>query len=555
MMDLIWLARTRADPVLGVMSWDTFMASVKVVAWVQGEPRKMVPVSIISLILDDVDLNEFMDVQMAFLILLCLYTYSRSESPCPKSHTGRESYDEEEHMNVKDIDAEVVDGKRCLKARFRKTKVDPRVQRPEAQGDGDWSIIGDVDDPKWSIVEWYTKLQRFHGHRADTRAPFFIEQANPGRGARPLIYRVALAAFKDRQRRVGVSDEDLAGLHGLRVAGWNGTKDVLGPELAQAHGGWTTKVDPRVQRPEAQGDGDWSIIGDVDDPKWSIVEWYTKLQRFHGHRADTRAPFFIEQANPGRGARPLIYRVALAAFKDRQRRVGVSDEDLAGLHGLRVAGWNGTKDVLGPELAQAHGGWTSVRGCTRYSRFALSLVAQIPSAIVGKCTRSEPDDEDSEGGVRAAGPPPHRLQRADLRLGAQAGSSPAAAQPPDAQNSLPEGWREVVHDGPHLARSYKTYSGPGGVTASSRSRAWQLAVVATLDTEETPGEAIRAEVVSIRGSERGSAPSSPDAFVPPPASPVPVEDLSQHVTYFDRALTGRPRPRFFTSGDLRPASK
>ena len=316
-----------------------------------------------------------------------------------------------------------------------------------------------------------------------------------------------------------------------------------------------TKVDPRVQRPEAQGDGDWSIIGDVDDPKWSIVEWYTKLQRFHGHRADTRAPFFIEQANPGRGARPLIYRVALAAFKDRQRRVGVPDEDLAGLHGLRVAGWNGTKDVLGPELAQAHGGWTSVRGCTRYSRFALSLVAQIPSAIVGKCTRSEPDDEDSEGGVRAAGPPPHRLQRADLRLGAQAGSSPAAAQPPDAQNSLPEGWREVVHDGPHLARSYKSYSGPGGVTASSRSRAWQLAVVATLDTEETPGEAIRAEVVSIRGSERGSAPSSPDAFVPPPASPVPVEDLSQHVTYFDRALTGRPRPRFFTSGDLRPASK
>ena len=143
-------------------------------------------------------------------------------------------------MNVKDIDAEVVDGKRCLKARFRKTKVDPRVQRPEAQGDGDWSIIGDVDDPKWSIVEWYTKLQRFHGHRADTRAPFFIEQANPGRGARPLIYRVALAAFKDRQRRVGVSDEDLAGLHGLRVAGWNGTKDVLGPELAQAHGGWTS---------------------------------------------------------------------------------------------------------------------------------------------------------------------------------------------------------------------------------------------------------------------------------------------------------------------------
>ena len=217
------------------------MASVKVVAWVQGEPRKMVPVSIISLILDDVDLNEFMDVQMAFLILLCLYTYSRSESPCPKSHTGRESYDEEEHMNVKDIDAEVVDGKRCLKARFRKTKVDPRVQRPEAQGDGDWSIIGDVDDPKWSIVEWYTKLQRFHGHRADTRAPFFIEQANPGRGARPLIYRVALAAFKDRQRRVGVSDEDLAGLHGLRVAGWNGTKDVLGPELAQAHGGWATR--------------------------------------------------------------------------------------------------------------------------------------------------------------------------------------------------------------------------------------------------------------------------------------------------------------------------
>ncbi len=73
--------------------------------------------------------------------------------------------------------------------------------------------------------------------------------------------------------------------------------------------------------------------------------------------------------------------------------------------------------------------------------------------------------------------------------------------------------------------------------------------------EETPGEAIRAEVVSVRGSERGSAPTWPEAFVPPTASPVPVEDLSQQVTYFDRALTGRTRPRFFTSGDLRPASK
>jgi len=86
------IVQHQADPALGVMSWDTFMASVKVVAWVPGEPRKMVPISVISSILDDVDLEDFMDVQMAFMILLCLYTYSRSESPCPKSYTGRESY-------------------------------------------------------------------------------------------------------------------------------------------------------------------------------------------------------------------------------------------------------------------------------------------------------------------------------------------------------------------------------------------------------------------------------------------------------------------------------
>ena len=65
------------------------------------------------------------------------------------------------------------------------------------------------------------------------------------------------------------------------------------------------------------------------------------------------APMFLDEAMQN----PLTYGKALGWFYGLQRVVGVADEDLAGLHGLRVDGYNRTKAPLGQPLAQAHGRW------------------------------------------------------------------------------------------------------------------------------------------------------------------------------------------------------
>ena len=55
-------------------------------------------------LLDAINLNSFEEVQLAFLILVCLYTFSRTECPCPKTFDGRDSYDAEDHFGVRDFD-------------------------------------------------------------------------------------------------------------------------------------------------------------------------------------------------------------------------------------------------------------------------------------------------------------------------------------------------------------------------------------------------------------------------------------------------------------------
>ena len=95
----VWGVRTwvqsqhQADPVMGVRSWDIFMDGVKVLAWVPAEPRRRCPVDVVDRILDAVSLDSFLEVQLAFLILCLLYTFSRTECPCPKAFSGREVYD------------------------------------------------------------------------------------------------------------------------------------------------------------------------------------------------------------------------------------------------------------------------------------------------------------------------------------------------------------------------------------------------------------------------------------------------------------------------------
>ena len=239
----------QADPIFGVMHWDAFMASIKVLTWVPHEPRKRASISMVTKILDDVDITSFVDVQFAFFILALLFTFSRTECPCPKTFSGRQKYDPEEHWNVRDFDPGSIEAKdgstlRVMWVRFRAIKQDPRVERPEARGDGDWAMIGDISESKFSIFYWYTLLMSMSAFNRDPTAPFFLD---PDR-KRPLIYDKAMDQFKERQRRVGVAEEDIVGLHGARVEGYNATEAVLGEDVAAAHGLWKPSSHKRYKR-------------------------------------------------------------------------------------------------------------------------------------------------------------------------------------------------------------------------------------------------------------------------------------------------------------------
>ena len=143
---------------------------------------------VLDKLLDAINLNSFEEVQLALLILVCLYSFTRTECPCPKTFDGRDSYDKDVHFNVFDFDIAHVAGRRVLKVRFRVIKQDQRVERPEARGDGDWVYLGEVrkdgEPSKWCPVAWFLRLQRFHGPRADKRGPMFLDPD----GRRPLIW-------------------------------------------------------------------------------------------------------------------------------------------------------------------------------------------------------------------------------------------------------------------------------------------------------------------------------------------------------------------------------
>ena len=84
-----------------------------------------------------------------------------------------------------------------------------------------------------------------------------------------------------------------------------------------------------------------------------------------------------------------------------------------GLHGLRVAGHDGTKWVLGSDVAEAHGLWKSGNN-ERYSRFKLSLVGKIPWAIMQLLGVEEQPSGRAGGSQdpleREVAPPAQRLE-------------------------------------------------------------------------------------------------------------------------------------------------
>ena len=140
--------------------------------------------------------------------------------------------------------------------------------------------------------------------------------------------------------------------------------------------------------------------------------------------------------------------------------MGVADEDLVGLHGLRVLGYNQTKNGLGGDLAQAHGLWGS-DAHERYGRFRMARILRISGVIAEEDLG---DQGQAEALEREAGPPDHRLSR---------GVEQPAEETSDRRLStlLPPGWDASTRastQGGELV----LLQGPDGQMANSRSEAW-----------------------------------------------------------------------------------
>ena len=231
-----WMVLQRqADPVMGVMNWDRFLAAVRVLTAVPSEPRLALPLADLVRILAVLDLDDFYEVQFGLLLLVVLYTFSRSECPMPKALDG---FDPQTHWRFCDLRLAHVAGHLCLWVRFKAIKQDRRMERPTAQPlpdepgeSGDWAHVGDVADPVFSVATWARRLLLF-GVQRGRDDPFFLHRDR----VKPLTYGATLDFLRVLQRRAGVSE--VPGLHGIRVTGNNLSRNANGDELTQFHGGW-----------------------------------------------------------------------------------------------------------------------------------------------------------------------------------------------------------------------------------------------------------------------------------------------------------------------------
>ena len=243
----------QADPAMGVMNWHDFMTSIKVLTHVPHEPRRAVPLELIYRMAEVVDLSSFEEVQGMFLTVLLLFTFSRSECPCPKAFTGEGAWDDDKHWMVRDIVIRMVAGVWVLCVRFKAIKQDPRIERPEARGDGtesgaaahggaDWVYVGDCPGSDLSPFTWYRRLMTFYEGPREPTEPFFMARDRQ----RPYTYSAAMATFR---RLIAKVQEDIAyGLHGLRVEGYNQAKRASGETVAVAQGGWKPGSNSRYER-------------------------------------------------------------------------------------------------------------------------------------------------------------------------------------------------------------------------------------------------------------------------------------------------------------------
>ena len=254
-----WMILQRqADPRHDFPQFSMLMAAIKVGSWVQHEPRRALPLAVVTKIAEECDLDDFASVQFVFFMLVLLFTFSRSECPCPKNFTGAEAWDDERHWMVRDFKLQATQVgetvKYVLAVRFKAVKQDPRVERPTARvageekgeaqkGGSDWAYVGDVPGSVLSILTWYERFMAFFPDRRAPTEPMFLARDR----VRPYTYRAAMSDLKEQLQRFSPDDTDY-GLHGLRVLGYNLSIVRNGEELTVAHGLWLSSAHTRYHR-------------------------------------------------------------------------------------------------------------------------------------------------------------------------------------------------------------------------------------------------------------------------------------------------------------------
>ena len=241
-----WMKYQRQyDPIIGVVEWSDFMQGVHVVAWMHSEPRRRVPLSLIDNALACVNVNVFWEVQAAVLMLMLLFSFARSETPCPKSFTGEGALDMEKHLLVEDVRVKSHGGKPYVAMRLKAIKQDGLIERPEAADQADWIILGDAEH-NFSIIKWIRLLFAHHKGPRDPRTAFFQDKDRK----RWLTYSNAMRDVRALWARASSeATASLYGLHSLRVAGYNAAKQGKhGVALAVAHGGWMSSAHERYDR-------------------------------------------------------------------------------------------------------------------------------------------------------------------------------------------------------------------------------------------------------------------------------------------------------------------
>ena len=237
----------QADPVAGVDGWDSFTQAAAVLAHVPAEPRVQIPLEVVEEVLQALDPSIFWEAQLGFFFLTLLFTFSRSECPCPKNFTGPESFDRGKHWEVRDIQLVIVDLLRGFKINFKSVKQDPRIERPQARGSsdgdsGDWSYVGDIPDSVFSMSRWYSALMQHYGGTRPGGDPFFMAKDQE----RAYTYSAAMADLRVMLDRIDCTAR--YGLHSLRVLGYNLSKRANGEAITVAHGLWLSSAHTRYER-------------------------------------------------------------------------------------------------------------------------------------------------------------------------------------------------------------------------------------------------------------------------------------------------------------------